>query len=138
MRRHLLQLMDIISDKCLPDSHTEGTTLDETDPVRFVWDKTTKQSVHNARMKARVISDLKNNRRLYKHVPESDFGKKSLDGVFEQCFTTLRQKFKVQRDFQVAETTKRREDLKAQRARRLSRKKTASTSFHLYAWLMPR
>ncbi len=123
MRAHILRLMQIDSDKNLPDGHVEGAILEPSEPVRFVWDKTPKQSVHNGRMKARVIADLKANRRMYKHVPDRDFGKKSLDSVFDQAFVTLRQKFKTQKDAWAALNAKKREDSKAMKARRLSRRK---------------
>ncbi|THV08392.1 hypothetical protein K435DRAFT_958967 [Dendrothele bispora CBS 962.96] len=123
MRTHILHLMELDGDKELPDSHNEGTALETSQPVRFVWDKTPKQSVHNARMKKRVLEDLKTNRRKYKHVPDKEFNQKSLDASFDQCFTTLRQKFKTQRDSRAAESQKRREDAKAKKSRRLSRKK---------------
>jgi hypothetical protein len=123
MRLHILHMMGLDSDKALPDSHPESTVLDPSDLVRFVWDKTTKQSVHNGRMKKRVIDDMKENRKLYKHVSNKDFGKKLLDAAFEQCFVTFRQKFKIQRDKASASNYKQREDLKAKRARHLSRRK---------------
>ncbi|KAF8913783.1 hypothetical protein CPB84DRAFT_1720486 [Gymnopilus junonius] len=123
MRTHILKMMDLETDKQLPDSHAEGTQLDPTEPIRFVWDKTTKQSVHNARMKTRVLDDIKDKRRLYKDVSSKDFSKKVLDGAFEQCFVTLRQKYKTQRDALAASLVKKREDGKARKARHLSRKK---------------
>lgn len=126
MRAHILLVMDIETDKELPDSHTEGQPLEPNQPVRFVWDKTTKQSVHNARMKARVLADIKEKRRLYKHVANKDFGKKILDAAFEQSFVTFRQKFKTQRDARSAVTYKSREENKARKARHLSRRKTVS------------
>jgi hypothetical protein len=121
--------MGLEDDKDLPDSHPEGVTLGDEDPIRFVWDKTTKQSVHNARMKARAIADIKSNRKMYKHVSEKDFSKKTLDGAFEQSFTTLRQKFKAQRDAAIAVAYKKREDLKSRTARHLSRRKAVSRIF---------
>ncbi|EIW82327.1 hypothetical protein CONPUDRAFT_143750 [Coniophora puteana RWD-64-598 SS2] len=124
MRLHMLRLMQLENDKALPDSHVEGTTLGPDQPVRFVWDKTTRQSVHNNRMKTLVLRDLKENRDRYKYVPEKDFNKKSLDTTFEQAFVTLRQKYKAQRDESVARTYKQREDTKARSSRRASRKKT--------------
>ncbi|KAG2152389.1 hypothetical protein BD769DRAFT_1594227 [Suillus cothurnatus] len=124
MRSHLLRVMQITDDKLLPDAHTEGIVLGPNDPVRFVWDKTPKQSVHNGRMKERVLHDLRAHRQLYKHVPEKDFNKKSLESVFDQAFVTFRQKFRAQRDASVALNQKQREDVKAMRSRRLSRKKT--------------
>lgn len=128
MRTHFLRAMQIDTDKDLPDSHIEGTTLELTDPIRFVWDKTPKQSVHNGRMKTRFLADLKAKRRLYKHVPDKEFGKKILDSAFDQAFATLRQKFKTQRDAFAALNLKKREEMKAMKARRLSRKKTVYTS----------
>ncbi|KAK0498621.1 hypothetical protein EDD18DRAFT_1158480 [Armillaria luteobubalina] len=125
MRTHMLLLMDIFNPNNLPDSHIEGQSLKDTDPVRFVWDKTAKQSVHNARMKARVIASIKEKRRRYKDVPEGEFSKKNLDSAFDQCFTTFRQKFKAQRDDREAEHAKAREKRKAQKSRHISRKKTA-------------
>lgn len=116
--------MRIDSDKQLPDSHIEGTPLPLSEPIRFVWDKTPKQSVHNGRMKTRFIADLKAHRRLYKHVPDRDFSKKNLDSAFDQAFVTFRQKFKVQRDESAALLLKQKEDGKALKARRLARKKT--------------
>lgn len=124
MRNHLLRVMQIEDDKCLPDIHTESIVLGSNDPVRFVWDKTPKQSVHNGRMKERVLRDLRAHRHLYKHVPDKDFKKKSLESVFDQAFVTFRQKFRAQRDASVALNQKQREDAKAMRSRRLSRKKT--------------
>ncbi|KAI6047444.1 hypothetical protein EDC04DRAFT_2623348 [Pisolithus marmoratus] len=123
IRNHLLRIMHLDSDKQLPDSHLEGTPLGPDEPVRFVWDKTPKQSVHNSRMKERVLKDLKANRRIYKHVPDKEFGKKSLEAAFDQAFVTLRQKFKSQRDASTAKAHRKREDTKAMRARRLSRRK---------------
>lgn len=126
MRNHLLRVMILETDKQLPDSHVEGTTLGADEPVRFVWDKTPRQSVHNGRMKEQVLKDLKANRKLYKHVPDKDFSKKTLDAAFDQAFVTLRQKFRAQRDDSAAQAHKQREELKAQRARRLSRRKVVS------------
>jgi hypothetical protein len=74
-------------------------------------------------MKERVLSDIKKNRKLYKHVPDREFLKKSVEAAFEQCFTTFRQKYKAQRDEQVAANERARESAKAQKARRLHRKK---------------
>ncbi|KAG6880363.1 hypothetical protein C0992_007774 [Termitomyces sp. T32_za158] len=123
MRAHILLMMKLDSGKQLPDSHIEGETLGPDDPVRFVWDKTTKQSVHNTRMKSRILADIKENRKKYKYVPDKDFGKKNLESCFEACFVTLRQKFKAQHNPDDAKRYKKREDLKARRARHVSRKK---------------
>lgn len=124
MRNHICRMMNIESESRLPDSHIEGNPLGPTDPVRFVWDKTTKQSVHNARMKARILEDILAKRRKYKHVPQKEFSKKSVEAAFEQRYVTLRQKFREQRDDLAAENTKKREDHKARKARHLSRRKT--------------
>lgn len=118
--------MHLENDKDLPDSHKEGEPIGPNDPIRFVWDKTTKQSVHNSRMKARVLADIKLNRKLYKHVPDKDFGKKPLDAAFDASFITLRQKFKAQRDEALAFHHKKREETKAQRARHAARRKQVS------------
>ncbi|KAG6833902.1 hypothetical protein H0H87_007913 [Tephrocybe sp. NHM501043] len=123
MRTHILRTMQLDSDKNLPVSHTEGGTLTPNDPVRFVWDKTTKQSVHNNRMKARILADIKTHRKKYKHVPDKDFGKKNLEGAFEACFVTLRQKYKAQQNPDDAQRLKQRENNKARRARHVSRRK---------------
>ena len=129
MRLHILYMMDLDTDKELPDSHPESTPLAQSDPIRFVWDKTPKQSVHNGRMKRRVIEDIKENRLLYRHVANKEFNKKQLDAAFEQCFVTLRQKFKNQRDDATALNYRRREDAKARKSRRLSRRKVVRRCF---------
>lgn len=134
MRNHLLRVMMLETDKDLPDSHVEGTPLGPDEPVRFVWDKTPRQSVHNGRMKERVLKDLKGNRKLYRHVPDRDFGKKTLDAVFDQAFVTFRQKFKAQRDDSAARAHKQREESKAQRARRVSRRKVVRLGVTTDAW----
>ena len=123
MRNHVRRMMNIESETRLPDSHIEGNPLGPTEPVRFVWDKTTKQSVHNARMRTRILEDIMAKRRNYKHVPRKDFSKKSVETAFEQRYVTLRQKFRAQRDKLTAENAKKREDHKAQKARHLSRRK---------------
>ncbi|KAG6854864.1 hypothetical protein C0991_012054 [Blastosporella zonata] len=123
MRSHILRSMRLENDKELPNSHTEGVILSADDAVRFVWDKTTKQSVHNNRMKARILADIKANRKKYKHVPDKDFGKKNLESAFEACFVTLRQKYKVQQNPDDAQKLKQREDNKSRRARHVSRRK---------------
>ncbi|CAA7259645.1 unnamed protein product [Cyclocybe aegerita] len=123
MRLHVLRMMDVDNDKDLPDNHDESGALGPSDPVRFVWDKTAKQSVHNSRMKKRIIDDLKENRRLYRHVPNKEFTKKVLDAAFDQCFVTFRQKYKAQKDATSASHLKQREDSKARKARHLSRRK---------------
>ncbi|KAG6911232.1 hypothetical protein DXG01_003099 [Tephrocybe rancida] len=123
MRKHILRMMRLEDDKELPSSHTEDATLGPNEPIRFVWDKTTKQSVHNTRMKTRILADIKENRKKYKHVPDKDFGKKLLESAFEACFVTLRQKYKVQQNPDQAQKLKQREDTKARKARHVSRKK---------------
>ncbi|KAF6762738.1 hypothetical protein DFP72DRAFT_876790 [Ephemerocybe angulata] len=123
MRAHFWQMLQVNCDDRLPDSHCEAETLNPHEPIRFVWDKTTKQSVHNHRMKNRVLADIKENRNLYRNVPTKDFGKKTLDAAFEQCFTTFRQKYRAQNDDAVALQAKKREDAKARKARHVSRRK---------------
>jgi len=128
MRCHILRVMKLKNDKELPDSYIEGQEIPPDEPVRFVWEKTPKQSHHNAAMKRRVIADLKFHRSLYKYVPDKDFAKRNLDSVFDQAFTTLRQKFRSQKDGAAAMNVKKREDQKARKARRHSRKKQKLTN----------
>ncbi|KAJ3537722.1 hypothetical protein NMY22_g5474 [Coprinellus aureogranulatus] len=123
MRMHLLFMLGIDSNSPLPESHVEGTALDDCQPVRFIWEKTSKQSIHNSRMKIRVIEDLKEKRHQYEMVPGKYFGKKSLDAAFEQCFSTFRSKYRDQKDPCAALMTKRREEMKARKARHSSRRK---------------
>jgi len=123
MRAHILRLMQVPDDKNLPDSHVEGHPLSTEEPIRFIWEKTSKQSSHNAAMKRRIIVDLQANRAKYKRVPNEDFSRKSLENVFDQAFTTMRQKFRAQRDTTAALQLKRREDQKSLKARRSGRKK---------------
>ncbi|KAI0327783.1 hypothetical protein GY45DRAFT_1327227 [Cubamyces sp. BRFM 1775] len=123
MRIHVRKMMKLKHDDDLPESHFEGAPLLADQPVRFVWNKTTKQSAHNAAMKRRIVSDLKANRTRYKHVPDKEFNKKNLESVFDQVFTTLRQRHKAQQDATAASRLQRRENQKALKARRLQRKK---------------
>ena len=117
--------MRVKSDKDLPESHVEGVTLPESSPIRFIWEKTAKQSPHNAAMKKRFLADLKaKQKRLYKYVPEKDFNSKTLDAAFDQAFTTLRQKYKAQKDEEEAMKYKRREGRKYTKTKRLTRKRT--------------
>ncbi|KAF7352656.1 hypothetical protein MVEN_01231300 [Mycena venus] len=124
IRAHILLCMDLPNDKHLPESHAEGEPLEPPNPVRFVWDKTTKQSAHNGRMKLRVLEDFRARRRLYKHVPDKEFSKKVVDSAFEQSFTTFRQKFRTQRDVMAASRHREREDSKARKSRHTARRKT--------------
>lgn len=121
MRSHLLSCMDLQSDKVLPPSCEEDTSISDSEPVRFIWDQTTKKSPHNTRMKARVISDLLARRDQYPLVPDKEFTKEKLDGVFEQAFTTFRQKYVAQMG---GEDSVRAREEKARRSRRANRKKT--------------
>ncbi|KAJ4478283.1 hypothetical protein J3R30DRAFT_3890102, partial [Lentinula aciculospora] len=123
MRRHILVLMAVEDNQDLPDSKSDGATNDSAQPIRFVWDKTTKQSVHNMRTKAFVLEDMKQNRQLYNELPDRDFSKNILESAFEQSFTSLRQRFKAERDVKEAENMKSRSDQRAQNARRLARRK---------------
>lgn len=126
MRIHIIHVMGLETDRNLPDSHVEGVALPDGQPVRFVWDKTPKQSHHNAMMKTRVIADLKAKRRRYKYVPEKDFKKKTMEAAFDQAFTTLRRKFKQQRDNVAAQDSKLKDLTKALKTRRFQRKKLVS------------
>ncbi|KAI0353543.1 hypothetical protein OH77DRAFT_1458113 [Trametes cingulata] len=123
MRIHVRKMMQLGRKDDLPESHFEGAPLLADQPVRFVWNKTTKQSAHNAAMKRRVVNDIKACRTSYKHVADKEFNKKTLETVFDQVFTTLRQKFKAQKDAATATRLQRRENHKALKARRLQRKK---------------
>ncbi|CAL1700915.1 unnamed protein product [Somion occarium] len=124
MRTRILRAMGLKSDKNLPDSHVEGRPIADSDPIRFVWERTAKQSPHNAEMKIRVLKDLKNNRHLYKDVPDADFEDKVIQASFDQVFSTFRSKFRAQRDAALAGLVKLREDTKALKSRRVKRKKT--------------
>ncbi|KAI0638065.1 hypothetical protein C8Q77DRAFT_1153750 [Trametes polyzona] len=123
MRIHIRKMMGIKHGDDLPESHFEGAPFIMDQPVRFVWGKTPRQSAHNAAMKKRIVADIKANRTAYKHVADKEFNKKMLDSVFDQVFTTLRQKFKAQSDTTTATRLQRRENNKALKARRLQRKK---------------
>lgn len=123
--------MDLPNDKELPDSHTEGEPLEPPNPVRFVWDKTTKQSAHNGRMKLRILEDFRARRRMYKHVPDKEFSKKVVDAAFEQSYTTFRQKYRAQRDAPTASKAKQREEAKARKSRHMNRRKTVCLSLRL-------
>ena len=76
-------------------------------------------------MKTRIIDDLIMNKLLYPLVPENEFSMAKLDSVFEQAFTTLRQKYAAQSSSGQA-IAQDRGDIKAARARRLGRKKVVS------------
>jgi len=120
MRSHLLKCMDLDHDKNLPPSFKEGQILHDDEPVRFVWDLTTRKSVHNGNMKKRIVSDIMMNRVLYPLVPAHEFTKDKLEAVFEQAYTTFRTKFSSQSSANLND----KDDGKAQKARRQSRKKT--------------
>lgn len=128
MRRHIYRVLRVSPEDDLPPSHYEGLPLGDTEPVRFVWEKTIKQSKHNAVMKERVLVDLRTHRRLYEHVPEADFTPKALSSAFDQAFSTFRQKYKVQIDPTVLLTVKSREEQKAMKSRRFHRKKLVRIS----------
>ena len=113
----------------LPPSHHEGLALSDSEPVRFVWEKTIKQSKHNALMKERILADLCANRGLYEHVPDGDFTLKAVSSAFDQAFSTFRQKYKAQKDPTVLLTVKTREEQKAMKSRRLHRKKLVCIIF---------
>lgn len=122
MRSHFLKCMNLEHDKNLPPSFSEGDILHDDDHVRFVWEHTTRKSVHNGSMKKRVVSDIIANKALYPLVPAHEFTKENLDPVFEQAFTTFRTKFASQASARQTQN----DDNKAQKARRQGRKKTVS------------
>ena len=128
MRRHIYLVLGIGAEDDLPPSHHEGLPLGDNEPVRFVWEKTIKQSKHNALMKERVLADMMAHRRLYEHVPEAEFAPKNISTSFDQAFSTLRQKYKAQIDPTVSLTVKTREEQKAMKSRRLHRKKLVCIS----------
>jgi hypothetical protein len=128
MRRHIYRVLGVFPEDELPPSHCEGLPLGDNEPVRFVWEKTIKQSKHNALMKERVLAELRAHRGLYEHVPETDFTPKTLSTSFDQAFSTFRQKYKVQKDPTVLLTVKTREEQKAIKSRRLHRKKLVRIS----------
>jgi len=130
MRKHFLRMMKLKSNKQLPESHVEGAILPPNSPMRFVWDKTPKQSPHNANMKKRFLAHfLEKHRQLYKDVPEKAFAdKKALESSFDQAFTTLRQRYRAQKDASAAVHAKLREDQKGVKQRRIHRKKAKVAS----------
>jgi hypothetical protein len=129
MRRHIYHALGVSPEDELPPSHCEGLPLGDNEPVRFVWEKTTKQSKHNALMKERVLASLKANRKLYEHVPEADFALKTISTAFDQAFATFRQKYRIQRDPSVSFTVRNREEQKSMKSRRLHRKKVVRITF---------
>jgi hypothetical protein len=129
MRRHIHRTLGVGTEDELPPSHREGLPLSDSEPVRFVWEKTIKQSKHNAMMKDRVLADLTASRRLYEHVPDADFTLKAVSSAFDQAFSTFRQKYKAQTDPVVLLTVKTREEQKAMKSRRLHRKKLVGITF---------
>ncbi|EJU06408.1 hypothetical protein DACRYDRAFT_113120 [Dacryopinax primogenitus] len=122
-RVHLLRVMGLSSDKVLPPSHVEGEPNRPGEPIRWVWDKTQKQSAHNAKMKERFITDLQRSRALYPLVREEDFAFATLERAFDQAFITLRRKARSQAGL-TPETEEQRLEKKSKRARRANRKKT--------------
>ena len=77
-------MMNLHHGEALPPSAFEGVPIGADEPVRFVWDKTPKQSATNAAMKQRVVADLRASRHKYKHEPEKEFAKKASDAAVEQ------------------------------------------------------
>ena len=115
--------MSISDDDPLPTNHIEGAPLADDEPVRFIWARTIKQSQHNIRMKKRVINDLMENKELYKHVPRDEFTTENLDIVFDQTFSTLRNRYKAQTDANIAQKRKEKEINKMIKTRRANRKR---------------
>ncbi|CAE6434395.1 unnamed protein product [Rhizoctonia solani] len=120
MRAHILRLMALNAHEALPPSHVEDQPAPEG-IIRFVWEKTPKSSPHNGRMKQIVIEDLQRSRHLYPLVPTADFAAPLLDACFDQAFTTLRGKWRIQCGEPGLET---KVEAKAKRTRRHNRKKS--------------
>ncbi|CAE6429813.1 unnamed protein product [Rhizoctonia solani] len=120
MRAHILRLMALNPHEALPPSHVEDQPAPEG-IIRFVWEKTPKSSPHNGRMKQIVIEDLQRSRHLYPLVPTADFAAPLLDACFDQAFTTLRGKWRIQCGEPGLET---KVEAKAKRTRRHNRKKS--------------
>ncbi len=81
-------------------------------------------------MKKRIVSDIMMNRVLYPLVPVHEFTKDKLEAVFEQAYTTFRTKFSSQSSANLND----KDDGKAQKARRQSRKKTVSQVSSFYSF----
>ncbi|CAE6467246.1 unnamed protein product [Rhizoctonia solani] len=120
MRAHILRLMALNPHEALPPSHVEDQPAPEG-IIRFVWEKTPKSSPHNGRMKQIVIEDLQRSRHLYPLVPTADFAAPLLDACFDQAFTTLRGKWRIQCGEPGLES---KVEAKAKRTRRHNRKKS--------------
>ncbi|KAG9101022.1 hypothetical protein FRC06_003449 [Ceratobasidium sp. 370] len=120
MRAHILRLMNLNPHEALPPSHVEDQAAPEG-VIRFVWEKTPKSSPHNGRMKQIVIEDLQRSRHLYPLVPTADFAAPLLDACFDQAFTTLRGKWRIQCGEPGLES---KVEAKAKRTRRHNRKKS--------------
>lgn len=124
VRAHIYRSMGVLPKDPLPDAHLEGAPLGPEDPVRFVWQKTVRQSPHNARMRKRILTDIKAQRlALYPEVDIEHFEQDKLEAVFDQAFKTLKGKWKAQNDGNVAVYQRHREEIKAQKSRQRERKK---------------
>jgi hypothetical protein len=132
MRKHLLRSMNLSSDKALPDSH-DGSMLPPSSPVRFVWTQTVLQSSHNLAMRKHVVDDLIRHRLRYKRVPDSEFAdRKALESVFDQAYTSLRAKWRAQRNPGFAQHERLREEIKSVKARRAVRKKAVCIDIFMF------
>jgi hypothetical protein len=129
MRAHIYLCMRTNRKDPLPEPQIEGAPLGPGEPVRFVWGRTCKQSPHNAAMKHRIITDLKERREvLYGNLSAEEFVDKKLEPLFDQAFKTLKDKYKAQTNSAVALYQKARDGEKAKRSRRRERKKLVSIS----------
>jgi len=126
--------MGTSEDDPLPANHIEGAPLTDDEPIRFIWVRTIKKSQHNTRMKKRVINDLIENKELYEHVPQDDFSEDNLDMVFDQTFSTLRNRYKAQTDVNVAQKRKEKEINKMIKTRRANRKRAVSVPNITFEW----
>ncbi|KIY49353.1 hypothetical protein FISHEDRAFT_72686 [Fistulina hepatica ATCC 64428] len=126
MRAQILLCMGVdVNVHDLPDSYASDEPLPPDSPIRFVWEQPSSWSAHNVAMRKRVISQLLSNRTtLYRNVPEEQWDPPDgLEPIFEQAFTTFRERYRMQRNPQAREKTKERNQEKYARKRRADRKK---------------
>ena len=130
MRAYIYNCMDVPFGEALPPSYDERPfhPLPLTDPVRFVWEKTTRKSAHNARMKARVVSGLMASRDTYPLGPARKSEKLRLEALFEQVFRTLRAKYAAQNpgSCKPRKTSEEQDEARRRGQRRWIRRKVVS------------
>lgn len=100
MKVHIYEMMGIVESERLPPPPEEegpASYADENAPVRFFWDKTVLKSAHNGRMRDRVVQSLQQNKDRYPLLSEKLFNNtNSLKQTFDQTFSTLKSKYKLQ------------------------------------------